>query len=132
MFIGAGIGKGWDDPHGVERFYQGYGSGGVDPIGVAYYRYERIVEDVAAYCQEIRIWSVAKPGPPPGAELTYLSEPIPPKRRHRHRLPHDQTNLSTDDRPLTSDTTRSSAFLRQYSRLFDSLPPSYGAFMPRR
>ena len=53
MFIGAGIGKGWDDPRGSERFYQGYGETDIDPVGIAYYRYERIVEDVSAYCQEI-------------------------------------------------------------------------------
>ncbi|MGA7672004.1 MAG: aminoglycoside phosphotransferase family protein [Nitrolancea sp.] len=53
MFIGAGIGKGWDDPRGIEHFYQGYGADEIDSIGIAYYRYERIVEDIAAYCEEI-------------------------------------------------------------------------------
>ncbi len=53
MFIGAGIGKGWDNQRSVDCFYQGYGAGEVDPLGIAYYRYERIVEDIAAYCEEI-------------------------------------------------------------------------------
>ena len=34
-------------------FYQGYGHTQVDPVGLAYYRYERIVEDIAVYCEEI-------------------------------------------------------------------------------
>ncbi len=25
----------------------------IDPIGIAYYRYERIVEDMAVYCEQI-------------------------------------------------------------------------------
>jgi len=34
-------------------FYQGYGRTQVDPIALAYYRYERIVQDIAAYCEEL-------------------------------------------------------------------------------
>ncbi len=34
-------------------FYQGYGETPVNPIGLAYYRYERIVQDIAAYCEQI-------------------------------------------------------------------------------
>ncbi len=34
-------------------FYQGYGPTVVDPIALAYYRCERIVEDIAVYCEQI-------------------------------------------------------------------------------
>jgi spectinomycin phosphotransferase len=34
-------------------FYRGYGQTQVDPRALAYYRYERIIEDIAAFCQQI-------------------------------------------------------------------------------
>ena len=34
-------------------FYQGYGETQIDPAGLAYYRYERIVQDMAIYCQQL-------------------------------------------------------------------------------
>lgn len=53
MFIGGGIGAIWDDPREQALFYQGYGPVTVDPVALSYYRYERIVEDVAAYGEQI-------------------------------------------------------------------------------
>ncbi|HET9979644.1 MAG TPA: aminoglycoside phosphotransferase family protein [Ktedonobacterales bacterium] len=53
MFIGGGIGAIWDDPREQTLFYQGYGPVMVDPVALSYYRYERIVEDVAAYGEQI-------------------------------------------------------------------------------
>lgn len=54
MFIGAGLG---DTGYTVEQeesmFYQGYGQTSINKIALAYYRYERIIEDIAAYCQQI-------------------------------------------------------------------------------
>ena len=38
-------------------FYQGYGPAQTDSVALAYYRYERIVQDIAAYCEEILITS---------------------------------------------------------------------------
>ncbi len=91
MFIGAGIGKGWDVPRGVERFYQGYGDDEVDPIGIAYYRYERIVEDVAAYCQEILESDPSSPDRQAG--LTRLSDQFLPNEVIDIAFRTDQTNL---------------------------------------
>lgn len=51
MFIGAGIGGMWDSDGEAERFYQGYGAAAIDPTALVYYRYERIVQDIAVACE---------------------------------------------------------------------------------
>ena len=49
MFIGAGIGGAWNRPDESAAFDRGYGPTAVDAEGIAYYRCERIVEDIAVY-----------------------------------------------------------------------------------
>jgi len=53
MFIGGGVGNVWNNPREERLFYQGYGDVDVDLTVLAYYRYERIVEDIAVYAQEL-------------------------------------------------------------------------------
>lgn len=53
MFLGAGIGGSLDDPLMEPLFYEGYGATAVDTVVLVYYRYQRIIEDIAAYCQHI-------------------------------------------------------------------------------
>ena len=54
MFIGGGIGTGRFEPEQEEAlFYAGYGQTNIDPVALAYYRYERIVQDFAAYSEEL-------------------------------------------------------------------------------
>lgn len=54
MYAGGGQFLNWRSPHEEERlFYQGYGQTEINPAALAYYRYERIVEDIAAYAEEI-------------------------------------------------------------------------------
>jgi len=54
MFVGAGLGG---NGHSLQQeetlFYQGYGPTQIDPIGITYYCYERIVEDIAVYCEQL-------------------------------------------------------------------------------
>lgn len=54
MFIGGGLGGGGHTPEAEETlFYQGYGQTVINPMLLAYYRCERIVQDIAAYCEQI-------------------------------------------------------------------------------
>ena len=53
MFIGAGLGGIWHTPREMGLFYEGYGRTEVDRDILAYYRCERIIQDIAAYCEQI-------------------------------------------------------------------------------
>ncbi len=53
MFVGGGVGGVWRDAQEETWFYQGYGRTEIDPQALAYYRYERIVEDIAAYGEQL-------------------------------------------------------------------------------
>lgn len=53
MFIGGGVGNVWNKPHEEKLFYKGYGKTELNSDILAYYRHERIVEDIAEYGQEL-------------------------------------------------------------------------------
>jgi len=53
MFVGGGVGGIWKDPREKEWFYTGYGPAEIDLVAIAFYRYERIVADFAAYGEQI-------------------------------------------------------------------------------
>ncbi|OGV41971.1 MAG: phosphotransferase [Legionellales bacterium RIFCSPHIGHO2_12_FULL_42_9] len=54
MFIGAGIGDSGRTPTEEERlFYKGYGPTNINHDVIAYYRFERILEDIGVYCEQI-------------------------------------------------------------------------------
>ena len=54
MFVGGGQGFAGYTPQEEEKlFYEGYGSADIDASALAYYRFERIVQDLAIYCDEL-------------------------------------------------------------------------------
>ncbi len=54
MFIGSGLGdSGYTPQEEKAMFYQGYGQTNINQIAIAYYRCERIIEDIAVYCEQI-------------------------------------------------------------------------------
>jgi spectinomycin phosphotransferase len=53
MFIGGGVGGIWNNDQEVSWFYQGYGQTEIDPLALSYYRYERIVVDIAGCAEQI-------------------------------------------------------------------------------
>jgi spectinomycin phosphotransferase len=54
MFIGGGqFGAGRTPLEEENLFYRGYGRTQIDPTALAYYRYERIVQDIAVFCEQL-------------------------------------------------------------------------------
>ena len=53
MFVGGGVGGVWNQEEQIEWFDQGYGPAEVDRVSLAYYRFERIVQDISEICEEI-------------------------------------------------------------------------------
>lgn len=53
MFIGGGVANVWNNPCEEELFYKGYGQTDINRTILAYYRHERIVEDIAEYGQAL-------------------------------------------------------------------------------
>ena len=43
----------WHSAREEALFYQGYGQTEVDRLALAYYRYERIIQDMAAFCEQL-------------------------------------------------------------------------------
>ena len=53
MFIGGGIDDIWKSKRDESVFYEGYGKVNIDFTVMAYYRYERVIEDLAAYAEQL-------------------------------------------------------------------------------
>lgn len=53
LFIGNGIGGVWNNPREAEWFYEGYGEAVVSQTALAYFRYERILEDIAVVARDV-------------------------------------------------------------------------------
>lgn len=53
MFIGGGVANVWNNPHEEILFYRGYGKTDINMTMLAYYRHERIVEDIGLYGQAL-------------------------------------------------------------------------------
>jgi spectinomycin phosphotransferase len=57
MFIGGGVANVWNRPNEEEFFYKGYGKTEINMAILAYYRHERIVEDIALFGQQLLLTS---------------------------------------------------------------------------
>lgn len=53
MFVGGGIDTLWKNEWDESVFYAGYGKVNIDVTLMAYYRYERVIEDLAAYAEQL-------------------------------------------------------------------------------
>lgn len=53
MFIGGGVANVWNKPQEERFFYKGYEKTDINFTALAYYRHERIVEDMAIYAQQL-------------------------------------------------------------------------------
>lgn len=58
MFIGGGVANVWNKSHEEALFYKGYGETEINMSLLAYYRHERIVEDIAQMCQQLLLTTV--------------------------------------------------------------------------
>lgn len=53
MFIGGGIDEIWKTAREEAIFYEGYGKTDINLSALAYYRYERVIEDLVVICEQL-------------------------------------------------------------------------------
>jgi spectinomycin phosphotransferase len=53
MFVGGGIGSHWYTPKEQGLFYAGYGRTEINLAALAYYRFERIIKDIAEWSEQV-------------------------------------------------------------------------------
>ena len=58
MFIGGGVGGIWNSAQEESLFYRGYGKMEINTVALAYYRFERILQDLAPYAGQLLLTDV--------------------------------------------------------------------------
>lgn len=92
MYAGGGQFANRRTPEEEERlFYRGYGPTIVDPFALAYYRYERIVEDIAVFCEQLLLSD--KGGPDREQSLQYLESNFLPGNTIEIAYQADRTGI---------------------------------------
>ena len=76
MFIGGGVGGAWNREDEAEWFHEGYGRCDIHRPALAYYRCERIVQDIAEICDALLAGSIG--GEDRAALLEMLSSQFEP------------------------------------------------------
>jgi spectinomycin phosphotransferase len=90
MYIGSGLlASGLTPQEEKECFYQTYGPTPVHSTALAYYRYERIVQDIAAYCEQLLLTD--KGGKDRAQSLHYLKSNFLPNGTIEIAYQSDQT-----------------------------------------
>ena len=70
MFIGGGLYGGRRSPEKeAALFYQGYGQTDTDSGALVYYRCERIVQDIAEFCEQVLLTEGGSPDRAEGARM---------------------------------------------------------------
>lgn len=75
MFIGGGVANVWNHPREEKLFYKGYGKTEIDMSVLAYYRHERIVEDIAEFAQALFFTTVGENRPLMYEQFKAMFEP---------------------------------------------------------
>ncbi len=68
MFVGGGIDNIWNSDRDISVFYEGYGTTKIDFPMMTYYRYERIIEDLVAYAEQLVLTGEGGPDREPAYE----------------------------------------------------------------
>ncbi len=88
MLIG-GCGT-WNNAREENLFYQGYRQNELDHMALAYYRYERIIQDIAAYCEQLLLTEAG--GEDREQSFTYFSSQF---------LPHKEVEIAIKNDTLS-------------------------------
>jgi len=89
MFIGGGIDEIWKSKREEAVFFEGYGKTEINLSALAYYRYERIIQDLAVICEQLLLtdeggadrersygWFISNFGPGNTIEIAYKTDSL--------------------------------------------------------